>query len=233
MFTHQVLENVVNPQIPAGLRTLADMRTEATRLWDTQEWPVEAADVPAFKLKVWDCLNKAATLEDLPSVNVLAAEMPLEAVMTWSGARIPFLGYVDRVDVVDDTVVLVDYKTGKMPSYQHQADALRQLMVYAAVVAAKPELGVDPPAKVKLVYLGSGDVLSSDVRPKHLREAVQWFTDGYWSIQAWLNKPADEITDELVHAAATPSALCGWCSYENSCTTGLTRSVYLRAKQHR
>ena len=230
IFVHKVLENTIRPARPASKRTLLQIREEATRLWSDHEWAIPAVRVPEFKAKVWDCLSALEKIDDPRDADVLAAELEIRTDVEWNNTVIPFLGYIDRVDMTKNGgVTLVDYKTGRRPLYTWYKDALRQLVIYAAALRFTD---YEPkPNKARLIYLGSGNTVNSRITKKDMEEATLWFDEGYWHIQRWLAEPESAIR-RAVTDMASASHLCGWCPYESDCPTGLERPSRLRSPQH-
>lgn len=237
-FVHEVLEQVVSPEVEPEQRSLDNLRAAAHKVWNS-DW---LADLPGrsefdFKLKAWTCLSNYAELEPTGSADVTEAELELNAEVEWRGSRIKFLGFVDRVDVANNgAVTIVDYKTGRKPAYMYLESAMRQLMIYADVMRQSDDWTLKAPTTAKLIYLGDGEVARTAITPGYVNEATDWFLEGWLGIRGWLNDKSENLRDKAdraLEASATPSRLCGWCSYEHDCEPGQSRPDYLRSSQHR
>lgn len=115
-------------------------------------------------------------------------------------------GIIDRLDEAPDgRLRVVDYKTGKAPHPRFLDDALFQLRFYALLIEATR--GVLP-ARLQIVYLGSGQTLTHDPLPT---ETKQLATD--------LSCLWDEVDTCLQSGDFAPrqSRLCDWCAFQAHC----------------
>ena len=232
-FVHGVLEHVVRPDVPHFDRGLESLRTVASSMWAEGEWrnDIPSEDVPRFKLAVWEKLRAWGRIEPEP-VFVVANELELRTDLSIEGSRIPFLGYVDRVDSNSRGTTIVDYKSGRRPiGAVSERESFRQLMIYAAAMRYL-DLGYPPPTVAKLIYLGGQpDVLTTEVTTRAINAALDWFREG-WAEILGLVENHPEAVERSAETMTTPTKLCGWCSYEQSCPAGWGRPRNLRSRQH-
>lgn len=115
-------------------------------------------------------------------------------------------GYVDRVDVAPNGAVrVVDYKTGKSPGFRFQDEALFQMRFYGLMLW---RLHGTVPARLQLVYLGDGRILTHDPDPDELL-ALERDLDALWSTIASAARSGD--------FAPRRTRLCDWCSFQSLC----------------
>ena len=121
-------------------------------------------------------------------------------------SRLLLRGFIDRVDVAPDGAIrLVDYKTGRAPGPGYEAKALFQMKFYALVIWRTR--GVVP-AMLRLIYLGSGEIVSYAPDEDDLR-ATERKVEAVWrAIQE-----AGETGDWRPHR----SRLCDWCAHQAIC----------------
>ncbi|WP_240945664.1 PD-(D/E)XK nuclease family protein [Rhodococcus sp. HNM0569] len=169
-------------------------------------------------------LDTYFTLEDPTAVDAALCEMLVETEIPAQSLRVagiepgaasevtrhlptvPLRGIVDRLDVSPTGEVrVVDYKTGRAPSERAESAALFQLEFYAAMLARTRGT---VPSELRLMYLGSGTVLT--YRPDAERLArVERTLAAMWSA----------IVDTGATGAyePSPSRMCRWCSHRALC----------------
>lgn len=124
-------------------------------------------------------------------------------------ARLPsgvlLRGIIDRLDEAPNGALrVVDYKTGKAPQERYIDDALFQMKFYALLLQQTRRL----PARLQLLYLRSGQVLTLDPDPRDI-EAFENQVDSLWG-----KIKADA---EAADFAPRKSPLCPWCSFQSLC----------------
>ena len=240
-FVHEVLENVIpiaswdRPRTDnAGFRLL---RKEAKRVWQTGEYAhaLDSRRIFMFKLQSWELLTalRPSVIDDNWGINAVASEYELSVTAEFRNKKIPFLGYIDRVDERDGVVTLVDYKTGRMPASMYHDSAMRQLQIYAAAVRHDTTWPYGKPQVAKILYLGSGDALFHRITDSSIAEAEDWFLEGVLGIEQVVRQPRTELVKMIARKLPVQSHLCGWCSYESSCKAGQERPNRLRSAQHK
>ena len=127
-------------------------------------------------------------------------------VQTETGDGLLLRGFVDRLDVAPDGAMrVVDYKTGRSPGTRFMEEALFQMRFYALVLW---RLRGQAPARLQLVYLKDGRVLTHDPRLAEL-ERTETRLAHLW----------DEVEDCARSGEFRPrrSRLCDWCAFQAQC----------------
>lgn len=125
-------------------------------------------------------------------------------------------GRVDRIDRRGDELVVVDYKTGRVPSTEDEARGSPALALY--VLGVRRTLR-RPCTRVELHHLPSGTVAAFEHTDRslanHVRRAEDIAADIGRATEA-LDSGAD--VDEAFPPA--PGRQCSWCDFRSSCPTG-------------
>ncbi|HLI72580.1 MAG TPA: PD-(D/E)XK nuclease family protein [Acidimicrobiales bacterium] len=194
---------------PRGGRTRDVAQSELRRVWeardDDPEWlalelPDEARD--GFLDDAAALVDAYFRLEDPNAVNAVGMELTLEAEVDGVCLR----GIVDRLDVTPEgEFVVVDYKTGRVPSVIQEQQRLAGVQFYALLCEAV--LGRRP-ARVQLMYLRGPLVIEAAPSEQALRGTRQRASAVWTAIERAC------ATDDF---RPRPSALCGWCSFRSLC----------------
>ncbi len=121
------------------------------------------------------------------------------------------IGYIDRVDVINDTVEIVDYKTGKREVAQKDIYNNLQLGIYAlAASLVFPEKQI----KASLHYLRSGRVKSHEYTKEDLERVKQMVVD-----------KINLIVNDFNFTPTKNERICFFCDHAKSgaCATGAAR----------
>jgi putative RecB family exonuclease len=122
------------------------------------------------------------------------------------GRPLQLRGIVDRVDVAPTGEIrIVDYKSGRAPGPSREQPAMFQLRFYALVLWRMR--GVVP-ARLQLIYLGSGEVLSEDPDEADLR-AVERKVVALWA--------AIERATATGDWRPNPGRRCEFCDHRRRC----------------
>ncbi|MHB8439114.1 MAG: RecB family exonuclease [Acidimicrobiales bacterium] len=141
-------------------------------------------------------------LEDPDSVRAVGTELTLEAEVDGVHLR----GIIDRLDLTPEgDFVVVDYKTGRLPSLQQEQSRFGGVQFYALLCEAV--LGRRP-VSVRLLYLREPLCIEADPSEQALR-GLRRRTGAIWH--------AIERACETEDFRPKPSALCNWCSYRALC----------------
>jgi putative RecB family exonuclease len=119
---------------------------------------------------------------------------------------IPLIGYIDRIDLVDDTTVaVVDYKTGRMMPSREDVETSLQLGIYAwAAFELYPQAQV---VECGLDMLRHGEI----VWTRYTRNSVEQVKRYVRSlIRAIVQTPAEDMRPQL-------NTLCSYCSVKDHC----------------
>ncbi|MCZ2816458.1 RecB family exonuclease [Modestobacter sp. VKM Ac-2984] len=125
-------------------------------------------------------------------------------------------GRVDRIDRRGDELVVVDYKTGRVPSTEDEARGSPALALY--VLGVRRTLR-RPCTRVELHHLPSGTVAAFEHTDRslanHVRRAEDIAADIGTATEALAaGADADEAFPPV------PGQQCSWCDFRSSCPTG-------------
>jgi RecB family exonuclease len=133
--------------------------------------------------------------------------LALERGVACRDDRAAYSGRVDRIDVRDGELVVVDYKTGRNPPTEAEARSSPALALY--LVAARQTLRL-PGARVELHHLPTNTVAAAEHSPESLSRHRDRLVD--------LAAEAEAATGESF--PANPGPICGWCDYYAHCPEG-------------
>jgi putative RecB family exonuclease len=208
---HAVLEHLFD--LPGGQRT----PTAAAALLEPQ-WARLVADDPELKALAddadggpdgWlagavDLLERYFRLEDPNRLEPAERELFVHTRVGEEGLLLR--GFVDRVDVAPNGAIrIVDYKTGRAPGPMFEGKALFQMKFYALVIWKTR--GVLP-ARLQLMYLGDGQVVTYDPDEADLRATERKVTALWAAIRNAATRG---------QWPANPSRLCSWCDHQALC----------------
>jgi len=206
-FVHRVLEDLLH--LPPVDRTVDTARKLARAIWPEVEaheafiaMKLDNADARGVRWRSWRLVEAYFAMEDPVEVHVVQREQRIECEL----GGVPFVGVVDRIERLDEQLVVTDYKTGRAPNQRYEADRLRQVLLYAA---ALDEVGQRPDS-ARLMYIGSRSVgceVSSEAMEQVRVELAQTWSDVGTSIE-----------DESFQPTVGP--LCNWCPYASDCPEG-------------
>lgn len=205
---HRALELLFWKHDP-GSRSLATARAELDVAWqelhDSGELTalgLDEEETQSFRADAAALVDGYFRLEDPNQVTALGVEVTFEADVGGLLLR----GIIDRLDIDDDgELVVVDYKTGRVPSVNQENGRLGGVQFYALL--CEQVLGRRP-AKVRLMYLREPLCIESNPSEQTVR-GVQRRTEAVWTAI----ERACEAEDFRPHR----SALCGWCSFKALC----------------
>jgi len=207
-FAHLVLEHLL--QLPEGQRSQDAAKKLARKHWheieeekDYRALALSDDQAKAFRWKAWEAVAGLWSLENPDETHVHATEHEVQVEIS----GVPFRGIIDRVDVVDDQLVISDYKSGKAPSDRFRHRPLKQVLLYAAAVEAS--LG-QRPLGARLLYLGQR-TLGVRVTPANLGAAVEELET------TWTSLTTDCEANEF---ATSTGPLCAWCPFLAECPDG-------------
>lgn len=205
---HAVLEDLFG--LPATERQPDRAATLIEPAWGRllEERP-EIADLvadgglPVFLDEVRELLRVYFTLEDPTSVEPESIEIFVETELA-DGS--PLRGIVDRIDKApNNTVHIVDYKTGRSPAPAYEARALFQLKFYALVLLHTR--GVVP-AQLRLIYLADGEILTYEPDADELRR-FERIVSALWAAIDAARRTGDFPPKR--------SWMCEYCDYKPLC----------------
>src|SRR3954465_6388215 len=130
--------------------------------------------------------------------------------------RLALSGRVDRIDQRGDELVIVDYKTGRVPSTDDDARGSPALAAY--VLGVRRTLR-RPCSRVELHHLPSGTVASFEHTERSLANHVRRAEDIAIDITAATEAMAAGEDPDAAFPAV-PGKQCSWCDFRPSCATG-------------
>jgi putative RecB family exonuclease len=211
-FAHRALELLMSAE--PDKRTIRTARRAAKQAWaelqmndEYQALGIELGSPEAleFRRRAWQAIRGYFEIEDPAEVEVVATEQYVEVEI--AGVRLR--GIIDRLDrdVFDDLVV-TDYKTGRVPDDRYRGPKLRQLNLYAAMVAEK--VG-ERPTDGRLLFTSFGEEIVTRLTEDSIDAALQV------AFAAW------EAIDRAMGSGfePRPGPLCGWCPFVGECPEGL------------
>lgn len=207
-FVHRALQGLFWDHAK-GQRSVAAARRALEAVWggrhDDPEFcalELSADEQDAFVAECGMLVERYFALEDPDTVDAAGVELSLEVDL--DGVRLR--GIIDRLDVTPEgEFVVVDYKTGRVPTEQNEHSRLGGVHFYALL--CEQVLG-RLPSKVRLLYL---------------RESVAIETAPTEQAMRGLRQRTTAVWRAIERACATedfrpkPSALCRWCSFQSLC----------------
>ncbi len=146
------------------------------------------------------------------------AEEPvgLERQVSCTTERLVLTGRVDRIDQRGEELVVVDYKTGRVPSTDDEARGSAALAAY--VLGVRRTLR-RPCSRVELHHLPSGTVASFEHTERSLANHVRRAEDVAEDIGAATRAVEDGVHPDEAFPPVT-GRQCGWCDFRPSCPPG-------------
>jgi putative RecB family exonuclease len=130
--------------------------------------------------------------------------------------RLALSGRVDRIDQRGDELVIVDYKTGRVPSTDDEARGSPALAAY--VLGVRRTLR-RPCSRVELHHLPSGTVAAFEHTDRSLANHVRRAEDIAHDITTATDALAAGETPDAAFPP-NPGRQCSWCDFRSSCPTG-------------
>ncbi len=130
--------------------------------------------------------------------------------------RLALSGRIDRIDQRGDELVVVDYKTGRVPSSEDEARGSTALATY--VLGVRRTLR-RPCSRVELHHLPSGTVAAFEHTDRSLANHVRRAEDTAEDIER-ATAALHEGEDADAAFPAVPGRQCGWCDFRSSCAPG-------------
>ena len=131
-------------------------------------------------------------------------------------ATLAVSGRVDRIDARGDELVVVDYKTGRVPSTEDDARGSPALALY--VLGVRRTLR-RPCVRVELHHLPTGTTAAFEHTDRSLANHVRRAEDIAADIAAAGEAAAAGASPDQAYPAA-PGRQCGWCDFRPSCPAG-------------
>lgn len=183
---HSLLEKLM--QLPKTKRTKKFVKECALGLAENDR---------EYAKKIEEAALGLYEIENPKQVEVYATEFLVDKNL----GGVPFIGKIDRIDKTDEGLVIIDYKTGKMPDLKWGDAHGEQIQLYASALGGNVVGG-------KLYYLEEHQERIVEIDANKQKQALDKLA------QAWQTHKAD-ISNK--NAPYSPSTLCGWCPVVNVC----------------
>jgi len=210
-FVHAVFESLFH--LPVGERTrdaaISFLPEAATRvLTDVVKSEIGYDEVMAARLdtEARQMIERYFIMEDPNSVVSEGVELPLN--VTIDGA--PLYGILDRLDRDEnDDLVIVDYKTGAVPSRNFDSQTFANAEIYALMCQEATAPVLKRPVSIRLHYVAAGVTLERPVTPVVLRARREAAVTAWQRISLYYEK---YLTGEAFPATPSKNA-CRFCTY--------------------
>lgn len=207
-FVHEVLENLY--QLDADQRTVDTLKSLAATNWEQKGWEAKVLALPDakgtirdFKLEAFGCMTNLWNIEDPQGTELDGLEHEVLAEVDGVSMK----GYIDRFVLADDgSVVISDYKTGKIPNsaFTSEDNKFFQLLAYALMLEASDQ---ETTSKVELLYLKHSVKHELEATPVKLTIARGTIVETKEAVDA-------SCASGNFHCNVTK--LCDWCFYKHS-----------------
>jgi putative RecB family exonuclease len=195
--------------LPKGCRSLAAARRALEPAWtalaadpEIEALGLGAEEEDRLLSEANELVERYFLLEDPDSVDAAGIELLLEAEV----GGVMLRGIIDRLDVTPSgELVVVDYKTGRVPSEMQERSRLGGVHFYALL--CEEVLGVRP-SLVRLMYLRE-PVMIETAPSEQALTGLRRRTAAVW--RAIERSCAEE------DFRPKPGLLCDWCSYKEHC----------------
>ena len=205
-FVHEVLEHLYKQ--PAVMRNHETLKELAAKVWTENIWPAKIDALPEklgslgdFKRSAFEAMTNLWALEEPSAVELDHIELKI----TTSIDGVQMLGFVDRIaSDPDGSVVISDYKTGKIPDPRFNSDDQKwfQLLLYAAMYEATAGKLAK---RLEYYYLAKNTKHSLEVSDEKLRIAKEVVVN--------VRRGIDEASASGEFSCNVTN-LCNWCHYK-------------------
>ena len=205
-FVHEVLEHLYKQ--PADQRNHETLKEIAAKMWNESNWPAKIEALPEklgslgdFKRSAFEAMTNLWALEDPSAVELDHIELKI----TTSIDGVQMLGFVDRIaSDPDGSVVISDYKTGKIPDPRFNSDDQKwfQLLLYAAMYEATTGKLAK---RLEYYYLAKNTKHALEVSDEKLRIAKEVVVN--------VRRGIDEASSSEEFSCNVTN-LCNWCHYK-------------------
>ena len=142
-------------------------------------------------------------MEDATSRTVIGIEQRLNVEID----GVPLVGILDRLDrEADNSLTIVDYKTGRAPNPNYLSSVFASTELYAAMCA---EALHETPERIRLFYVGANEIVERTVTPVVVQARRRAAATAWESINQYYENGL---------FPAKPSAnTCRFCAYKSTC----------------
>lgn len=152
-------------------------------------------------------VEKYFRMEDPSTVDVVGVELRIASELAVSPPTAPLnlRGIIDRLDLTEDGLVVVDYKTGRAPLAGRERERLAAVETYALL--CERALG-QRPVSVRLLYLRDELVVERAVSERELARQERR------AVEVWRAIGRAHAAGEF---RPMPSRLCAYCAFNDRC----------------
>ena len=198
LFTRPAAERTPAEAIVALDEAIAEYRTDP----DFTELHLTAAQADVLFADSLELMHKYLQMEDPTAVHDIGLELRLEAAV----GDLTLRGIIDRLDLgANGELIVVDYKTGRAPSANFEQAKLTGVHFYSFLCNS---LFGRIPAKIRLMYLKTGEVIEATPSAQSVRFVTTRTT-------AVLKAVERACTTGTFQPRVT--TLCGSCSFKPWC----------------
>jgi len=207
-FVHYILEQLMRlppaQRTPDAARGFVAGAAEHVLTEDVRREINLDADAERGLLEETDAIiDRYFDMEDPRDVTSEGVELRLSATVQDT----PLLGILDRLDRdADGSLVIVDYKTGAVPSRQYDSQTFANAEIYAVLCESELE---ERPTKMRLLYVTKGETLERPVSHVVIRARATA------AAQAW-GRINQYYRDGEFPATPSKSA-CRFCHFADRC----------------
>jgi len=162
-------------------------------------------DEDELKKFTWDRTKTLWSIEKPDEIDVVESELLLDVDIE----GIHLYGYVDRVSTEDESVIISDYKTGKMGGDSYLPDKINQILLYG--LGYKYQEG-ELAKYGRLIFLRDG-VVEVEFSDETMEETLKFLIRNENKIKQTIKGTVDE-------ARAKTGPLCEWCQFIDLCEEG-------------
>ena len=169
----------------------------------------------------WRARSAAAVTEYLTGVDPQAQPRGIERTVAFVTDGMKVQGRIDRLDERQGELVVVDYKTSRLPPTDDDARVSLPLALYAAAVW---KMFRRPTFRVELHHVPSGEIAQHTHTPESLGRQV----DRARVIARDAGRAEEDYRAHGAESTAFPAItgpLCGWCDFRAHCEDGQRASV--------
>lgn len=164
----------------------------------------------------WRVRTQERVTAYLRGIDRVTQPIGIERTVALRTASVALSGRIDRLDERDGELVVVDYKTSRVPSTADEARTSLPMALYAVATA---RMFRRPCVRVELHHVPTATVAAHT----HTEASLQRKVGEAESLASDLRRADAEFAELGVESArfpARPSPLCTWCDYRAHCPEG-------------